>query len=98
MHSKGMIRYRRAFQDRGVLGIFFVAKKDGRIRIIFDTRILNTKFRDPPSTRLPSAAAISSLEVPSHSELYVATGDLANAFYCFSVPDDISDMFSMPSI
>ena len=35
-------------------GIFFVRKKNGSQRLIFDTRILNRKFVDPPSTDLPS--------------------------------------------
>ena len=62
------------------------------------TRILNLRFVDPPSTKLPTAAALSAFEVPVDRDLFVATGDISNAFYNMRVPDDLSDMFSMPTI
>ena len=63
-----------------------------------DTRILNLRFVDPPSTKLPTAAALSALEVPVDRDLFVVTGDISNAFYNTRVPDDLSDVFSMPTI
>ena len=63
-----------------------------------DTRLLNLRFLDPPSTKLPTAAALSAIEVPVDQDLFVGTGDISNAFYNMRVPDDLSDMFSMPTI
>eukprot|EP00972_Heterocapsa_arctica_P112557 16432478-Heterocapsa_arctica.AAC.1 len=63
-----------------------------------DTRMLNLILVDPPSTKLPTAAAISALEIPAHSDLVVATGDISNAFYNTRVLNNISDMFTMPTI
>ena len=52
--QSGMLRWERAWRRKGALGVFFV-KEDSRLRIIFDTRMLNTHFVDPPKTALPSA-------------------------------------------
>jgi len=47
----------------GLLGVFFVAKKDGRLRLIFDTRVANTYFKTPPPlvSRRPAPSAVSSV-------------------------------------
>ena len=45
------------------LGVFFVGKKDGRLRLIFDTRVANAYFMDPPHTALPSAGAWAQQEL-----------------------------------
>ena len=78
--------------------VFFVEKKGDKIRLIMDTRLLNLRFVDPPSTKLPTAAALSAIEVPVDQDLFVGTGDISNAFYNMRVPDDLSDMISMPTI
>ena len=52
LYRVGMLCFRKASGPRdGVLGVFFVAKKDGNQRIIFDTRLLNQSFRDPQKLR-----------------------------------------------
>jgi len=48
LKSRGMLRWRKAKGEAGKLGVFFVAKKDGRLRIVFDTRLLNLMFIPPP--------------------------------------------------
>ena len=70
-------------------------KKDGSLRIIFDTRILNLKFKDPPKTRLPTAAAFASVEASPGKDTYIGSGDIRNAFYAMEVPDELSDLFSL---
>ena len=96
--ARNFIHLSKAGNRKGDLGVFSVEKKGDKIRLIMDTRILNLRFVDPPSTKLPTAAALSALEVPVDSDLFVATGDISNAFYNMRVPDDLSDMFSMPTI
>ena len=100
LHIRNMIRF-RVDQDHGQspsLGIFFVRKKNGKQRLIFDTRVLNQHFTDPPSTDLPSADAFTRLEIPEDEGFYIGSGDLANAFYTLEVPDDLGQMFSLPAI
>jgi hypothetical protein len=43
--------------------VFFVKKKNEKIRLIFDTRKLNEDFAKPPSTQLPTASALGSVEI-----------------------------------
>ena len=82
----------------GVLGVFFVRKKDGRFRLIFDTRLLNRKFVPPPKTQLPSAAGFSNLAVHEGGNLYLASSDVKNAFYVLEIPTSLAHMFTLPSI
>ena len=57
LHTRGMLRYRVG--ECGKLGIFFVSKKSGQLRLIFDTRLLNQHLGQPPNTDLPSADAFT---------------------------------------
>ena len=83
---------------QGEIGLFFfVAKKNGKLRIIFDTRVVNTYFKTPPSTRLPTSSAFSSLET-SDKPVYVASGDLDCAFYRLGLPSDMGQYFSLPVV
>eukprot|EP00973_Karenia_brevis_P012003 1630383-Karenia_brevis.AAC.1 len=91
-----MVRYRVAQDfEKPALGIFFVAKKSGGIRIIFDTRILNCSFIDPPSTALPSAAAFANIETDPQREFFFASADIRNCFYSLAVPHEMSDMSTL---
>lgn len=98
LQKRHMIAFKTDIDDAGDLGIFFVRKKNGSQRLIFDTRILNQKFVEPPSTDLPSADAFTRLEMPENESFYIGSGDLANAFYTLSVPDDLGRMFTLPAI
>ena len=98
LHNRNMIRFKIWDGSGGDLGIFFVRKKNGSQRLIFDTRILNHRFIDPPSTDLPSADAFTRLETVPNMPFYVGSGDLANAFYTLGVPDDLARMFTLPAV
>lgn len=95
--KRNMIKFKMSSDEAGSLGVFFV-KKNNMIRLIFDTRILNTYFKPPPKTDLPSAASFTSLQSLSSSSLYMATGDLASAFYTLEVPDDMARMFTLDAV
>ena len=95
--KRNMIKYRLANGEKGKLGVFFVAKKSGQLRLIFDTRLLNQAFHDPPSTDLPSAGSFTRLEVPEGSQFYIASGDLSIAFYTLQVPPELREMFTLPA-
>lgn len=98
LQQRDMISFQPLVDESGDLGIFFVRKKNDSQRLIFDTRILNHKFIDPPSTDLPSADAFTRLELPENSSFVAGSGDLANAFYTLAVPDDLGRMFTLPAI
>ena len=71
LRDRSMIKYKVWDGNPADLGIFFVRKKNGSQRLIFDTRILNRKFVDPPSTDLPSADAFTRLEMPEGESFYM---------------------------
>ena len=82
---------------KSYLGVSFVKKKNGKIRLIFDTRIVNCLFVDPPKTKLPSAAALTSIESVPGEPLYFAGGDIDNAFYRFEAPVIAREFFYIAS-
>ena len=93
----GMVRWSERGARENSVGVFFVRKSNGKIRIVFDTRVANTCFVEPPSTRLPTSAAFAgvSSEAP---ETFMCTGDIECAFYNMATPDSLSQYFTLPKI
>ena len=85
-------------QIEATVGIFFVAKSNGKQRIIFDTRIINTSYRDPEHTSLPSASAWANIQIPASSCLHMAQLDIDNAFYRMRLPKAAEDDFILPAL
>ena len=78
-------------------GFFFVEKSNGvNLRLVFDTRVANMSFTTPPSTRLPTPSAWSSLEAAS--DFYTAQGDIQCAFYHMKLPSHLHRYFSLPVV
>ena len=98
LQLRNMIKFKRVDGYGSQLGIFFVKKKSGQLRLIFDTRKLNQQFIEPPHTDLPSADAFSRVSLPEDSQFYIGSGDLANAFYTLAVPDSLGKMFTLPAV
>ena len=92
----GMVRLKRE-QCTATVGIFFVRKKSGMLRIIFDTRVSNCIFVVPDHVDLPSAAAFGGIEADS-KPLYTVSGDIDCAFYRLAIPDDLGENFRLPPI
>ena len=94
LFEAGMIRY--ATEGEVTVGVFFVKKTSGKIRIILDTRIVNTEFKTPESTRLPSAGSFASLETPNGFSLH--HGDVCDAFYHVGLPESLIAKFGLPKL
>lgn len=81
---------------------FFVYNKDGRLRVIFDTRVVNCVLHDPPKTRLPTACSATSIELESlpGEEIYFGGGDIenVNAVYRIAAPEIAKQFFTLPGI
>ena len=75
LKSCGMLRWKRANGREGTLGPFFVGKGD-KLRMVLDTRLVNMRFGDPPSTRLASAGAMSRVEQTAGDDLFFGSGDI----------------------
>ena len=51
LHQCGMLRWHLDHESKFRLGVFFIAKKSGQVRNVFDTRMVNCRFSSPPSTK-----------------------------------------------
>ena len=63
------------------------------LRLIFDTRVANLQFTEPPATALPTAAAFAAMQVEADTGLNLVHGDIANAFYNIEIPEELSWKF-----
>ena len=92
----GMVRWDLQPKDR--LAPFFVFKEeDGdSLRALFDARPPNTKFRDPPKTRLLTAEGLAKLEVELADVLLASGYDLRNYYHFLLVPEWMAELFGLP--
>lgn len=75
--------------------MFFVGKKDGRLRMVCDCRLSNCHFAAPQKVRLCTAEAMTRIEVPGKEELFISSADLKDAFYHFQLPVALRPYFGM---
>ncbi|CAK0896604.1 unnamed protein product [Prorocentrum cordatum] len=87
-----------ATEVRSFVGVFFVRKKDGSLRIIFDPRNTNSQFVPPDSVALTSPEALGDLELPAGQRLWVSEGDVENCYCQFLLPDDLRADFALPAV
>ena len=66
--------------------VFFVKKKDGRLRMVVDCRRSNCYFRDPHDVSLASGDALGRIEIHQGEELHIFSVDLKDAFYHIGLP------------
>ena len=98
LYDYGMLTFLEGEGNGASLGVFCVAKKSGKLRLIFDTRKLNRRSKDPPSVNLPTASAFSSIEIDENCIAFLASGDLSNAFYTMEIPLDLTEQFTLQPI
>ena len=79
-------------------GLFVVKKKDGRQRLIFDTRRSNLHFRVPPYTSLCSGEALASLRCPLPGPCWLREADVECCFYQFALPKQLRRFFGLPPV
>ena len=80
------------------VGLFFVKKKNGQIRLIMDCRRSNCFFCEPDTTHLATGEAMSRMQIDSGSKLYTASADLRNAFYTTAMPEQLRPFFGLRSV
>ncbi|CAK0849230.1 unnamed protein product [Prorocentrum cordatum] len=79
-------------------GVFFVPRKDDKLRLIFDTRRANCHIRTPEYAHLASGDALSSLECTPGEEVHLAAGDVEVCFYQCVLPAWARNYFCLPSL
>ena len=96
LYEAGMIDFTSEPQD--LVTPFFVAKKDGRQRLILDCRGVNRRFRAPPSMSLAAGYTWAHLQLPKDKQLYIAQSDIKDYFYHLKMPEILQPLFCLPSI
>ena len=80
------------------VGIFFVSKKNGKLRMIIDARRTNKLFRKPPSTMLGSSDCWGRTEVSEKGPIFFAQEDVKDFFYRLGISKRLGEFFSLPKV
>ena len=83
-HRRGLFIYGRSCREE--LGLFFVKKKDGNMRMIAACRRSNQWFSDPPSTKLFSSGGFVNIGACDSGLLWLGSFDVVNTFYQHQLP------------
>ncbi len=78
--------------------MFFVWKKNNKLRMMCDARRSNARFREPPGVHLATGDSISRLEIPAGHDMFIAHLDLADYFHGLRISDELSDYFALPPV
>ena len=84
-----------------IIGLFFVTKKNGSLRLIADCRRTNRLFREPPTMQLLTGEGFSKIEVGEELQdvtLKMGTGDVANCFHLFQLRGWLRHYFCWPPL
>ncbi|CAK0838468.1 unnamed protein product, partial [Prorocentrum cordatum] len=96
LEAHGMISWRVSSEQASFSTGLFVQKSNGKLRLVFDTRLANCSFSCPPATRLPTPSAWASLDCDD--SFHFAQGDIQCAFYHLRLPAGMESLFSLPPI
>ena len=77
------------------VGVFFVKKKQNKLRLILDCRRSNHWFKPPTAVSLATGESLRRIAVGNEEELFVCSADLANAFYTLSMPMELRGLFGL---
>eukprot|EP00438_Fugacium_kawagutii_P006869 Skav205284 [mRNA] locus=scaffold1690:137803:145924:+ [translate_table: standard] len=80
------------------VGIFFVKKKQNRLRLILDCRRSNHWFQPPEHVALTTGESLRRISLDPGERLYVCSADLANAFYTLSMPAELRKYFGLQRV
>ena len=94
----GVIEACEEHEVREETGCFFVARKDGKLRVIFDTRRANCWFEAPDFTPLPSGESLSDLQTTRGQVVELRAADVEVCFYQYSMPAWARGYFCLPRV
>ncbi|CAK0825783.1 unnamed protein product, partial [Prorocentrum cordatum] len=77
LYDAGLVKFGSLRES--TLGIFFVPKSDGKLRLIFDTRCVNQLFEPPAHAALPTAGCWKGLLLEPNDELCLSQVDVERA-------------------
>eukprot|EP00438_Fugacium_kawagutii_P012339 Skav221970 [mRNA] locus=scaffold195:898936:903000:- [translate_table: standard] len=94
LHDLNMVEYSLE-PPKEQVGIFFVRKKNQKLRLILDCRRSNCHFSTPEPIRLATGEAMARMQLEPGQELFTASADLQNAFYTMEMPEDLRTYFGL---
>ena len=97
LHDLNLVEVRREKPVERV-GLFFVKKKQDKLRLIMDCRRSNCHFEDPLPVSLATGESLSRLETLADKPLYMASADLQNAFYTLEMPEELRKYFGLKPV
>lgn len=77
---------------------FFVSKKNGTLRVIWDCRRSNRFFRPPPGLDMGAGDFLRELEVPQGATLLAAQADIAYCYYQCQLPAGLKRFFGVKRV
>jgi len=89
------------------IGLFTVVKKvnedgDFNLRLVFDQRVPNEFWMDPPWTPLAGPGAFAAIDLSGEEEIewssWIVQGDIPDCFYRWGVPDELAEWFVVPGV
>jgi hypothetical protein len=89
---------------RTEVGIFFVGKKCGKLRLILDCRRANMKFLEPPTVELVTGEGLSQIEVDMGSgdleglKLALGVADVSDCFHRLILDGPLREHFCWPPL
>ena len=85
-------------QPRDLVVPFFVEKKDGRQRLVWDCRVANRRFVAGGKVRIASGAKWADLRLREDEQLHIGQCDVKNYFYALGIPEAVGRFFCLPPI
>ena len=96
MLGLGMVAFTQ--DPKVVNGLFGTPKSDGKLRLVFDGRRVNSVFADSPEVKLPTPDLLSKLEAEPGKTLFVAKSDLDNFYHRIRMPAWMHPYFALPPV
>ena len=79
-------------------GLFARRKDENTLRLIYDARAANRRFKVPPAVALPTPDVVCELHVEGGGELHVGKTDLSDFYYQLELPEWMTDHFALPPL
>lgn len=83
---------------REMVGSLCAPNKSSLQRLVVDTHVCNCWLGLPPEVSLAGGSASSALEAPGGSKFWVASADIADAFYNMELPSSWRPCFTLPPL
>ncbi|CAE8643896.1 unnamed protein product [Polarella glacialis] len=96
LYKRKLLMFTRRPKER--VGVFFVLKKDGSLRMIIDARRTNARFRPPPGVSLATPEALSKIEVAEDELVFVASVDVSNCFHRLRLTREYAEWFCLEPV